>query len=161
MAPVVGRYFGNNGQQLDEYGANLAAANLPGRGHRATHNLLQSILCAMMKLGGIFLVKEAANFLLDKIGEPYITRYVNHVSSFPNARRAQWSIVPDIHAHNFPAGRQTINDSGASFQRVKLSLRLKLILPAEADMHTTTLQLALLIVELKKLLMNTEGSSRS
>ena len=107
-------YLLHNGQQLDEYGANLAAANLPGRGHRATHNLLQSILCAMMKLGGIYSVKEAANFLLDKIGEPYITRYVNHISSFPNARRAPWSIVPDIHAHNFPAGKQTINDSGAS-----------------------------------------------
>ena len=102
MAPVVGRFFGNNGQKLDKYGANLAAAVLPGRGHRATHNLLQSILQTMMKLGGISSEKEAANFLLDKIGEPYITRYVNHISDYPNARRAPWSIVPDIHAHNFP-----------------------------------------------------------
>ena len=54
----------------------------------------------MMKLGGIS--EEAANFLLDKIGEPYITRYVNHVSSYPNTRRAPYLIVPDIYAHNSP-----------------------------------------------------------
>ena len=53
MAPVVGRFFGKDGQVLDEYGANLAAASLPGQGHRALHNTLQSILQDMMKLAGI------------------------------------------------------------------------------------------------------------
>ena len=53
MQPIVGRYFGKKGQQLDN-GANLAAASLPGQGHSALHNQLQSILQqAMMKLGGI------------------------------------------------------------------------------------------------------------
>jgi hypothetical protein len=114
MAPVVGRYFGKKGDALDKYGANLAAASLPGQGHRVLHNELQSLLQAMMKLGGIYSEKEAVNFLLDKIGEPYITAYVNHVSSHPNARKAQHAIVPDLHARNFPVGRQRINGSGAT-----------------------------------------------
>jgi hypothetical protein len=40
MAPMVGRYFGKMGQQLDKCGRNLAAANLPGQGHRALHNTI-------------------------------------------------------------------------------------------------------------------------
>ena len=114
MAPVVGRFFGKNGDVLDEYGANLAAASLPGQGHRALHNALQSILQDMMKLAGISSEKEAVNFLLDKVGQPYITNYVNHVSAHPNARNAPHAIVPDLHAHNFPTGRQRVNDSGAA-----------------------------------------------
>ena len=113
MQPVVGRFFGKKGDQLDKYGANLAAASLPGQEHSALHNLLQSLLQAMMKLGGIQSDKEAVNFLLDKVGDPYITAFVNHVSSHPNARKAPHSIVPDIHTRNFPVGCQTINDSGA------------------------------------------------
>ena len=38
-----------------------------------------------MKLGGIHLVLEVVNFLIDKVGKPYITSYVNHVSNHPNA----------------------------------------------------------------------------
>ncbi len=113
MEPLAGRFFGRDGRRLDKYGANLSAASLPGQGHRTSHNKLQSILQSMMKLGGIFSEKEAANFLLDKVGEPHITSYINHVSSHPNAKKAPHSIVPDIHATNFPVGRQTINDSGA------------------------------------------------
>ena len=114
MQPLVGRFFGKKGKRLDKYGANLAAASLPGQGHSALHNQLQSLLQAMMKLGGIQSEKEAVNFLLDKVGDPHITSYINHVSSHPNSRKAPHSIVPDIHARNFPAGKQTINDSGAS-----------------------------------------------
>ena len=69
----------------------------------------------MMKLGGIFCQKEATNFLLGKPDDPYITSYINHVSSHPSARKApQHAIVPDLHAYNFPAGKKTINDSGAT-----------------------------------------------
>ena len=68
----------------------------------------------MMKLGGIFGDKEAANFLLDKVGEPYITRYITHLTSQPNARKAPYAIVPDLHAQNYPAGNQRVNDSGAT-----------------------------------------------
>ena len=114
MAPLVGRFFGKKGKKLDEYGANLAAAPLPGQGHRALHNHLQSLIMAMMKLGGISSEKEAVNFLLDKVGEPYITAYVNHLSDGPNARNALHNIIPDILARNFPTGRQRINDSGAT-----------------------------------------------
>ena len=55
--------------------------------------------------------KEAVNFVLDKVSDPFITRYVNHVSSSPNSRNAQHAIFPDLHAHNFPTDRQRVNDS--------------------------------------------------
>ena len=37
IAPVVGRFFGNNGARVDAYGANLPATALPGRGWSALH----------------------------------------------------------------------------------------------------------------------------
>ena len=58
--------------------------------------------------------KEAVNFLLRKVGEPYITAYVNHVSGQANARKAPHAIVPDIHVHNFSTGQQQVNDGGAT-----------------------------------------------
>ena len=71
-----------------------------------------------MKLGGIFCQKEAKNFLLGKPEDPYITSYANHVSSHPSARKApQHAIVPDLHEYNFPAGKQTTNDSGGNTMR--------------------------------------------
>jgi hypothetical protein len=73
MAPVIGCYFGKHGKQLDWYGANLPAASLPGHGHRSLHNKLQSIMQAMMKLGGLHSAAEVVNFLVDKIGHPYNT----------------------------------------------------------------------------------------
>ena len=75
----------SKGTILDKYGANLDAAPLPGQGHQALYNKLQAILKSMMKLGGIHAERGAVNFLLDKVGEPYITRYVSHVSTCPNA----------------------------------------------------------------------------
>ncbi len=84
MAPVMGCYFGKCGEQLDRHGANLAAASLPGHGHCSLHDKLQSITQAMMKLGEILSAAEAVNFLVNKIGHPCITPYVNHVSSHPN-----------------------------------------------------------------------------
>jgi hypothetical protein len=113
MAPVTGRYFGKRDEQLDRYGANLAAASLPGHGHHSLHNKFQSITQAMMKLEGIHSAAEAVNFLVDKIGHPCITSHVNHVSSHPNARKAPHAIVPDIHTFNFPTEGQQVNDSGA------------------------------------------------
>jgi len=88
MTPLVGRFFGKKGTHLDQYGANLASAALHDQGHRALHSKLQSILQQMMKLGRISAVKEAANFLINKVGEPYITRYITHISSSPNYKRA-------------------------------------------------------------------------
>ena len=68
-----------------------------------------------MKLGGILSEKEAANFLLGKLGNPNITSYVNHVTRKNNGnRRAQHAIVPDIHTMNFPADKQSIHNSGSN-----------------------------------------------
>ena len=114
MAPVVRRFFGKKEVRLDRYGANLVAAALPGQGHRRTHNKLKSILQAMMKLGGIHAEKEAVNFIMDKVGEPHISSYINHFAAHSSARRAKYAIIPDLHALNFPVGKQTINDSGVT-----------------------------------------------
>ena len=70
MSPVTGRFLGKKGQVIDKYSDNLAAATLPGGGHRVLHNQPQSLVQAMMKLGGTFLEKEAVNFILDKDGDP-------------------------------------------------------------------------------------------
>jgi len=115
IAPLAGRFFGKNNAQLDKYGTNLASAPLPGQGHKALHNKLQHILRDMMKLGNIESVLEAHNFLIDKVPQPYIGDYVNHVTQLPgHPRNARDAIVPDIHARNFPIERQPINDSGAT-----------------------------------------------
>ena len=34
------QFYGKSGARLDKFGANLAAASLPGQGHRALHNKL-------------------------------------------------------------------------------------------------------------------------
>jgi len=39
---------------------------------------------------------------------------VDHIATQTSARNSPHAIVPDILAHEYPAGRQTINDSGAS-----------------------------------------------
>ena len=66
----------------------------------------------MMELGGIHSEKESVNFLLDKVRDPYMTFYMNHIARQTHARRATHDIVPDIHAWNFPSGRQMSNDIG-------------------------------------------------
>ncbi|KAL9183104.1 hypothetical protein ACHAXT_004891 [Thalassiosira profunda] len=114
VAPIVGRYFGLDGTEVDRWGANLAAASLPGYGWRRLHNHIQSIVHSMMKLAGVVSVKEAVNFLLGKVGEPWMSRYIDHIAPFPNARASTYGIVPDIHAYNYPAGRRCVNDSGAA-----------------------------------------------
>ena len=113
MAPLVGRFFGKSGEKVDKYGANLAAAALPGQGHSALHNQIQSLVQSVMKVAGVHSEKEAVNFLLGKVGEPHINAYINHVARGEGGRRAMHAIIPDAHATNFPAGKQTVNDSGA------------------------------------------------
>ena len=91
MASLVGRrIFGKKGEKPDKYGANLSSVALLGKGHCVLHNNLQSIVVSIMKqCGGIPAVMEAANFLLGKVGEPYISAYTNHVSQYPNPKTAK------------------------------------------------------------------------
>jgi len=49
-----------------------------------------------MKVAGIPSVKEAVNFILGKVGEPYINNYVDHLSSEAGRRNSPFSIVPDM-----------------------------------------------------------------
>ena len=67
---VVGRFFGSKRARVDQYRANLTEAALLGQRHSVLHNKLQSMVQSMMKLGIIHLEKEAANFLLGKVGDP-------------------------------------------------------------------------------------------
>ena len=113
MAPmVVERYFGQRGQQLGKHGRNLAAASLPGQGHQALHNAIQHMMVDIMKVAGI--QSHMKSFLNGKIGEPYISNYINHITEHPNPKSALHAIIPDIHAYNYLLGRQRINDSKAS-----------------------------------------------
>ncbi len=66
------KYFSKNGTKLDKYGANLTSEPLPQREHKSLHNQLQHIDQDMMKKGNIDSVTEAANFLINKVGQPYI-----------------------------------------------------------------------------------------
>ena len=50
LTNLVGQYFGKKGDILDEYGANLASASLPGGGFRIIHNKLQDLIWSMMKV---------------------------------------------------------------------------------------------------------------
>ena len=70
----------------------------------------------MMRVAGLHSEKEAVNFLLGigKVPDPWISNYVDHIAAQTSARNSPHAIVPDILAHEYPAGRQTINDSGAS-----------------------------------------------
>jgi len=53
-----------------------------------------------VKVAGIQSHMEAsANFLNGKIGEPYISNYINHITEHPNPRSALHAIIPDIHAY--------------------------------------------------------------
>ncbi len=100
---------------FDKNGSNLASQPQPGWGHKALHNQLQHIVQDMIKIGSIKSVTEAVTFLINKVGQPYIGDYVNHVTSqLGHPRNAQDAIVPDLHATNYPAGNQVVYDIGAS-----------------------------------------------
>ena len=115
ITPLVVRHSGKKGTNVDTYRANLSAAAWPGQGHNVLHDQLHSLLQAIMKVGGMLSTKEPATFLLGKVGNPHITPYVNHVARKNKGNsRSQHAIVSDIHAMNFPAGTQSINDSGYS-----------------------------------------------
>ena len=67
-----------------------------------------------MKLGGIHAQRQATNFLLDKVGEPFTTRYINVLAKSPNKKSAKFAVIPDLHAINFPRRKQRMNDGGAA-----------------------------------------------
>jgi hypothetical protein len=52
----------------------------------------------MMKIGNINSTTEAVNFLINKVEQPYISDYVNHVTSQPgHPKNAQDAFVPNLH----------------------------------------------------------------
>ena len=71
----------------------------------------------MMKLGGIHTEKEAVNFIMDKVGEPRISSYINHIAAHSSAKKAKLAIIPDLHDLNFLVDKKTINDSGVTTQQ--------------------------------------------
>jgi hypothetical protein len=83
------------------------------------------MMVIMVKVAGVQAHVEAANFLNDKIGEPYISNYINHVTAHPSYRNAPHAIIPNIHAFNFPFGRQRINDDSEASMAVKSIFEVK------------------------------------
>ena len=46
---VVGMFFGKDGKRLDRFGANLAAAALPGYGSRVLHGKIQRVVVDIIR----------------------------------------------------------------------------------------------------------------
>ena len=86
VAPLVGIYFGSDGTQIDEYGANLVSVALSGIGWKALDDNLESTLQHMMKLGGIHTQRQATNFMLCKVDDPYISRYIKALAKITRKR---------------------------------------------------------------------------
>ena len=69
----------------------------------------------MMRIGNIDSVLEPVNFFHGKVGQPFIGDNVHNITSQPgNPRHARHAVVPDIHATNYPTGRQVVNASRAT-----------------------------------------------
>ena len=105
VAQVVWRYFGKR----------FGGCSLPGQGHSVLHT------SSMRQTWASFFCKTSrphhpisdeagrdsfgfggGKLLINKVGKPYITSYVNHVSNHPNAWEASYAydIKPDIEAFN-------------------------------------------------------------
>ena len=136
--PLVGQYFDKKGQVLNKYGVNMSTAALPGHDHSVLHNKLQFILQAMMKLDGIPSEKEAANFILDKVGYPCITAYVTQVSSHTRLRGEHHT--PLSWTFMLTTSQQADKGSMIAVQHIlpRHFLKLKRIRHAIADTSTTT-----------------------
>ena len=161
MPRVLGCYFGKCGEQLDPYGANLAAAPLPGYSHCSLQNKLQLITQAMMKLlGGIHSTAKVVNFWLISSDNPTL-RSMSTMLAAIQRRKAQYAIVPDIQVFNFPTGCQQVNDIAEPTLPWMRSLRSKLSLNARANMTTIMLTFCLLIGMCMKLFCLMTISSRS
>lgn len=63
VSPLAGRYFGRHGTIINEYGANISSAPLPGQRWRTIHNRIEALTQNMMKLGGIFADRQALNLI--------------------------------------------------------------------------------------------------
>jgi len=86
-----------------------------GNGLLDVVSILPSRVHVSVDVAKIDSVIEPVNFLLGKVGEPFIGDYVNNITSQSgNPRHARHAVVPDIHATNYPTGRQVVNDSGAT-----------------------------------------------
>ena len=65
-------------------------------------------------VAGVSAQRQAANFMLGKVRDPYMTRYINAMAKSTNRTCAKFAVIPDIHAINYPQGMHRANDSGAT-----------------------------------------------
>ena len=100
-----GNFFGKNGEELDEYGHNLASARLPGVGFRLLHNNVTSLMVDIMREAGFLTDKEAWNMFHGKVPSPWINQYSTAINRERGDRRVgsdrRRCIVPDIICYNF------------------------------------------------------------
>ena len=87
-------------------------ADLPGKGWRARHDKLESTVQQMMKLAGVSAQRQAANFMLGKVRDPYMTCYINAMAKSTNRTCAKFALILDMHAINYPQGMHKVTDSG-------------------------------------------------
>jgi len=107
-----------------------------------------------MKVAGIHSEKEAVNFLLGKVGEPYINNYVDHLSSLAGCRNSPFAIVPNLLVYGYPAGKQTVNDSGAT-DSGEIFCEIKTMQPNKTNYrYNNNSTISLLIEEQIKLLVS-------
>ena len=66
-----------------------------------------------------------------RIGDPYITRYINPMAKSTVRARAKFAVIPDLHAVNYPQGMHRVGDSGSTvsveavFSRLRLTVRAR------------------------------------
>ena len=87
VVPLARMYFGPEEKHIDEYGANLVSAILPGVGWKPIHDNLESTLQDMMQLGEIHAQRQATIFLLAKVGDLCITEYINTLAKSTRKKR--------------------------------------------------------------------------
>ena len=56
--------------QIDEHGADLVTAALPGMGWKALRDSLESTMQHMVRLAGVHAQRQATNFMLGKVRDP-------------------------------------------------------------------------------------------
>ena len=81
--------------------------------------------------------------MLGKVGDLYITRYINPMAKSTVRARAKFAVIPDLHAVNYPQRMRRVSDSGATvsveavISRLRLTVRAREEVPKIISKHKT------------------------
>ena len=114
---------------------------------------------ATLKLGGSASKKSTSTFLLDKVDEPYITAYANHVSFHLNYHRGHTqSFMVYIRVTSLLANKTSLTTEPPILP--KWSVRSWPMMYGGAWLNTTTTQQSYLIVKQKRRLFSITENSK-